>query len=65
MRNSVASTADTSWLAAVATAAPATPMLKPQMSSRSSTIFVADATARYSSDRLELPTALRMPAVML
>ena len=59
------STQETSWLRSVAMAAPATPIFSPAMSTRSSTMLVTDAAARYTSDRRELPAAFRMPAVML
>ena len=59
------STQDTSWLRSVAMAAPATPIRSPTMNTRSSTMLVTDAHARYTSERRELPAAFRMPAVML
>ena len=46
IRNRRLSTQDTSWLISVAMAAPATPMRKITMNTRSSTMLVTDAHAR-------------------
>ena len=43
----------------------ATPIRSPTMNTKSSTMLVTDAHARYTSERRELPAAFRMPAVML
>ena len=46
IRNRRLSTQDTSWLISVAMAAPATPMRKITMNTRSSTMLVTEAHAR-------------------
>ena len=49
----------------VAMAAPATPISKTMIKSKSRTTFITEAYARYISDLFELPEAFKMPATML
>ena len=49
----------------VAAAAPHVPVFHTATNKRSSTIFVKDAMARYSRERLELPTAFKIPLAIL
>ena len=61
----ITSTALTTWLIIVASAAPNTPMPNPTTRRMSSTMFTPQHTIRKYSGRLESPTARRMPEPML